>query len=331
MQPRTLAARLVGRTSEPSRNMKRLAGHIVFAAVSLAMAASVHAVPFYFVGIDAMRTYTDTGQGSYPISPDYFGLQNPNYNRLTFIVADVPTVERAHFHSVGAYTYTGPTSSPTTQDTFFLNNTDLQLNRAPEPIFPVPVPPVSLVPGTGANAGRLVSPQVDGVKYEDLRMQSVQNLATFPTGSVEHFLFNGNVFTDPTTGIAQPRWNGPLPGAQVGLQLLSISNGLNIADHTGASILQNPGDIHPLGPGNSFFFSPTFWTEGTAAVGTYSAEFRFIDQAGVFDPSGRFFLDVQVVPVPAAVWLFGSGLAAMAGFARRQRGTGSRFECLSRS
>ncbi len=30
------------------------------------------------------------------------------------------------------------------------------------------------------------------------------------------------------------------------------------------------------------------------------------------------------VPVPAAVWLFGSGLAAMAGLARRNKGTGSR-------
>ncbi len=41
--------------------------------------------------------------------------------------------------------------------------------------------------------------------------------------------------------------------------------------------------------------------------------------------------DVAPVPVPAAVWLFGSGLAAMVGLARRNKGTGSRFECLSRS
>ena len=45
---------------------------------------------------------------------------------------------------------------------------------------------------------------------------------------------------------------------------------------------------------------------------------------GIFPASGnrdRFFIDnlrVNAVPVPAAIWLFGSGIVALAGFARRK-------------
>lgn len=273
----------------------------------LAMATVAQAIPFYYVGIDSLQTNA-TGLVGYPIDGTYSGLANPNYNRLTFLVADLPSVANAHFHGVGAYSYTGSASSPTVNDTYIFQG--LELNRVPEQIFPTPVPAVSLVPGTGGNAGRFVSPQVNDVKYQDLRFQSIQALSGAAAGTTENFLFNS------TSG----RWNQQLTGAQVGLQLVSITDGLHIIDQAGNAILQNPGDVHPLGPGNNFSFTPTFWTEDTAAVGTYTAELRFIDQTGTFGNSGRFFMDFQVapVPLPAAVWLFGSGLTAMVGFARRK-------------
>ena len=56
------------------------------------------------------------------------------------------------------------------------------------------------------------------------------------------------------------------------------------------------GDSNPLWYGNGNAVQLTFMTSGGALV-----------------------VDVQPIPVPAAVWLFGSGLLGMVGIARRRR------------
>jgi hypothetical protein len=56
------------------------------------------------------------------------------------------------------------------------------------------------------------------------------------------------------------------------------------------------------------------WTGDTGAIylGSNIYEVHFFD-------GSVLQIDVQVVPVPAAVWLFGSGLLGLAGIARRRR------------
>jgi hypothetical protein len=277
-------------------------------AALLGMTTAAHAIPFYYVGVDDLQTNA-TGLVGYPIPEMYSGLPNPNANRLTFLVADLPTPERAHFHAVSSYSYTGPASNPTVQSTYIFEG--LAINRVPETGFQPSLAPVPLVPGTGANEGRLVSQSIDGLKYNDLRIQSVQALNGFPAGTTEHYLLNS------TNG----RWNQSLAGSQVGLQLVFISNGLHIADEAGRKILQGAGAIHPLGPGNNFSFTPTFFTDSTAAPGTYSAEFRFLDQTGLFGESGRFFFDFAVAPEPPtwSLMALGMGMLGLSAW-RRQRG-----------
>lgn len=51
-------------------------------------------------------------------------------------------------------------------------------------------------------------------------------------------------------------------------------------------------------------------------------QFGFSTRASNFDPSGNFYDNINVsnavVPLPGAVWLFGSGLLGLVGFARRR-------------
>ena len=59
--------------------------------------------------------------------------------------------------------------------------------------------------------------------------------------------------------------------------------------------------------------------EGSAGLAYFAAHVAGFD-AGSGITSGKFatFADPVVVPVPAAVWLFGSGLIGLAGFARKR-------------
>jgi len=116
-------------------------------AALLGMTTAAHAISFYYVGVDGLPTNA-TGLVGYPIPEIYSGLPNPNANRVTFLVADLPSSDRAHFHAVGAYSYTRPPSTPTVQSTYFIEN-GFALNRVPETF--APMAPVPLVPGTGAN------------------------------------------------------------------------------------------------------------------------------------------------------------------------------------
>lgn len=70
------------------------------------------------------------------------------------------------------------------------------------------------------------------------------------------------------------------------------------------------------------------WTllsvSGTAPAGTATARFVIItgDFAGPGGGAGRYddaSFDVAAIPVPAAVWLFGSGLVGLVGVARRRK------------
>ncbi len=70
-----------------------------------------------------------------------------------------------------------------------------------------------------------------------------------------------------------------------------------------------------------------FWLSGSISNGAYNLIVEAITDADAasfgYDygyASGDFELELTAVPVPAAVWLFGSGLLALAGFAPRKAG-----------
>lgn len=228
----------------------------------------------FYIGLDGSKVLN---RGTYT------GLENPNYNRLTFLFAhreDDPTTN--HFHGIGAYSYSGSVKNPTIDST----NTN---NRIPETY--TGQPPLTLLPGTGIYSDRLISTATKE-EYSNLKIQSVASLKTSPQPA-DQYLFNSS----------DGRWQPSLKGATIGLQLASISNGLNIADSAGANILKSVGDTYTIGSGDNFSFSPTFWTDATAPLGTYSATFKLVDlgtgnNRTPFQESGTFNVDFRVKAVP---------------------------------
>lgn len=107
------------------------------------------------------------------------------------------------------------------------------------------------------------------------------------------------------------------------LELVSITDGLNIADEQGLNILTEIGDTYTLSSGDDISFTPTFWTDTSASAGTYSATFRLLDLGTTndnsFRESGTFNLDFQVTPVPKPSAFLGVGAFALLAFLRKNR------------
>lgn len=260
---------------------------IVLAVCQTAQAAS--AVGTYYIGLDNADTITYQGS-------DYVGMANPNKGRLSMLLA-----HGNHYHGIGTYDYTGPANAAVVTDT---NGN----NRLPETY--TTLPPVSLKPGSGAFLGKfrsgLESDLPQDVAYGDFKIQNVHSLS-----GVDDVLYNssGN------------RWNALFASAHIHISLLSATDGLNIAlGNTPTQSLTVGGDAH-LGDGfENFEFLPTFWVDGDAAIGsTYTAEFMLNDVSGNFEDSGRFFVDVQVVPEPLSCALLAVGGGAVMMRRKRQR------------
>lgn len=242
----------------------------------------------YFIGVDGLSTI---GSGIYA------GLSNPNAGRLTFLFAhpdeDQPSL--SHYHSIGAYSYSGPADNPTT------NPTNVN-NRIPETFSGQS--PLPLLSGSGIHSGRLISQALPDLEYSNLQMHSTQNLNGFAAGTTEDFLFHSS----------GDRWSGSLEGAMVGLQLIGITSGLYIANEFGDIVLSSLNDIYSLGWGNNFVFTPTFFTASDAADGIYSASFRLVDLNGGLYESGVFNFDFQVshqLSEPVPLFLLFAGLVGM--------------------
>ncbi len=239
----------------------------------------------YFIGVDGLSTI---GSGIYS------GLSNPNAGRLTFLFAHPDEVQpsSSHYHSIGAYSYSGPADNPTISPT----NAN---NRLPETYSGQS--PLPLLSGSGNHAGRLISQALPDLEYSNLQMHSTQSLNGFAAGTTEDFLFHssGN------------RWSGALDGAMIGLQLVGITSGLHIANELGETILSSLNDIYNLGWGNNLAFLPTFFTADDAIDGIYSASLRLVDLSGRFRESGVFNFDFQVshqVSEPVTILLLFAGL-----------------------
>ena len=280
---------------------------LTLAAATAATATCVTFVPAapaarlasYYVGVDNrdMIGYSQPGSGN--PSQTY---TNPNDNRLTLLLQ-----HGDHFHALGAYSFTGPTASPSVLDT----NAN---NRTPE--VSSGLPPIRLVPAPAGHplAGRYVSGIADESEYAHLEIRSFESLFGFGPGSPEQTL------ADSSAG----RWNTHLTGSVVALEVVSITPGLAIADQAGTTVLDGAGDVFALGPGDAFRFEPVFHAAADAPFGTYTAELRLVDQRGSggsgapFGSSGRFFVDVAV-PEPSALSVLAPAAGAVHCRWRRRR------------
>ena len=181
---------------------------LAVAALNQALASTL-GLAGYYIGKDN-RPIATTG--------DYKGLANPNYGKLTLLLN-----HGDHFHGIGAYDYTGPAVSPTINDT----NTN---NRVPETFSGEA--PLKLKPGSGSLYGDKMVSHVYESEYSNLKFQSIDSLAGHEPGSDEDVLFNSS----------GGRWNNLLSDTSIGLQLLSISDGLNVGDGQNANLFAK-GDM----------------------------------------------------------------------------------------
>ncbi len=180
-------------------------------------------------------------------------------------------------------------------------------NRIPETY--TGLPPITLQPGTGIYADKFVSTST-GEEYSNLTIEAVSSLQSNEDPGAQ-YLFNSS----------DGRWSNSLENAMPALELVSITDGLNIADEQGLNILTEIGDTYSLGSGDDLSFTPTFWTDNSASAGTYSATFRLVDfgntNDGSFRESGTFNLDFTPVPEPSA--FLGVGAFALLAFLRKSK------------
>ena len=217
----------------------------------------------------------------------YTGLENPNLGNLTLIYAhwnqENPAIN--HFHPIGSASYEGPIESPTVVST----NTN---NRIPE--YFTEQAPLTLQPGTGDLAGKLISGE-NGEHYSDITFFSIHDLAAAGEDTPEATMYNSS-----GGGYAA----GSLDGMNVAIELISMSPGL----YLGLEELSEAGDQLVIGGENNLPFEPIFWTNDDAAPGSYTAAFKLVDLSGTFPSSGAINFDFAVVPEPT-----GWGLALLAG------------------
>lgn len=272
----------------------------VFALAGTAHASGVRAdegIGFY-IGVDSLATVA---------SGTFAGLANPNAGRLTLLLD-----HGNHFHGIGAYSYTGTAAAPVVLPTS-------ANNRLPEPSSRVneATSSVALQAGTGAFAGQWVSGVLpDGAPaadYSYLGTASIQSLAGL------------NATADVLYGSSANRWSTSYADVVVGLRLEGISDGLKVAIGNDLDAFAGGvGSVFTLGSSGTLSFLPTFYTEGNAAPGTYSAQFSLVNLGGngAVQDGGSFHYDFSVaapVPEPQTWALMLMGLAVAAGVARRRR------------
>lgn len=296
---------------------------LIALAVLVATCASALASPEPGVGVFHV-TYDNAPDVSFGT---YIGQSNPNYQRLTLMLSHtfVDTPWNNHFHRIGFYSYSGPAESPTPD---FSTN-----NRVPEPYQLDDG--LSLLPGTGVFAGKLVSglgPAAlpgDAIEQE-YGFLTIEPLdALLPYDGLDHFdlsyedpnpLIDGakhpvHYLINASSGV----YKNSVDGVRIGLQLTEISPGLEITDPSGSPLWGAVGDVVTLGETDDWSFTPVFAVDGLTAPGAaFSASFKLVDLSDtpLYGDSATFSFDFVAVPEPATAVL---GLLAAVIAAPRRR------------
>jgi hypothetical protein len=246
------------------------------AALAMATAALADGdapTDIYIIGVDSLTTFT---------SGAYAGLSNPNYGRLTLLYAHY-TPGTGHFHPIGAWSYSGSRDNPIVRNT----NSNNRIPELAQRDRPNGQRYLNLRPGSGAFAGKWISGQ-DGGEYSNLAMRPFDYLFGFQSDERVNRLINSS----------RGRWRTILPtNAIVGLQLMEISDGLNLAHSDGTPINLAPGQVLTLGTGADWVLNPVFWVADGAREGVYSVGFRLLDlnTSQGYTPlrdSGVFYFDL---------------------------------------
>ena len=148
-------------------------------------------------------------------------------------------------------------------------------------------------------------------------------------------LINGSILVDWSASYKMElfvQWDatGLFNAIDYGLQAGDVISGSDLYHDINGNGVQDPGeyiqDIGSITPYSDSLQLDPLNTQGPAPMAATADSIGFVDDPfpgikGYFDigsGNSMHVTAVSAVPVPAAVWLFGSGLLALAGFARRK-------------